>query len=62
MDKALSDELGVIYIDIPGFYRVFPGNILELETASQDIFYKHPKTFSISIPKKYSYCFLWTCF
>lgn len=40
MDKTLSDELGVMYIDIPDFYEAFFGNIPELETASQDIFHK----------------------
>ncbi|KAF2968399.1 hypothetical protein GQX73_g5137 [Xylaria multiplex] len=40
MDKALSDELGVMYIDIPDFYEAFFGNIPELETTSQDIFHK----------------------
>ncbi|KAI0799077.1 hypothetical protein GGR55DRAFT_692916 [Xylaria sp. FL0064] len=40
MDKALSDELGVMYVDVPNFYEAFFGNVPELETASQDIFHK----------------------
>ncbi|KAI1164025.1 hypothetical protein F5B18DRAFT_661377 [Nemania serpens] len=40
MNKALSDELGVMYVDVPNFYEAFFGSIPELETASQDIFHK----------------------
>ncbi|KAI1181733.1 hypothetical protein F5B17DRAFT_243669 [Nemania serpens] len=40
MDKALSDELGIMYVDVPNFYEAFFGTIPELETASQDIFHK----------------------
>ncbi|KAI1463748.1 uncharacterized protein F4812DRAFT_446286 [Daldinia caldariorum] len=40
MDRLLSDELGVMYIDVPNFYEAFWGCIPELETASKDIFQK----------------------
>ncbi|RWA14481.1 hypothetical protein EKO27_g553 [Xylaria grammica] len=40
MDKLLSEELGVMYIDVPNFYEAFFGGIPELETASEDIFWK----------------------
>ncbi|KAI1354763.1 hypothetical protein F5Y01DRAFT_238943 [Xylaria sp. FL0043] len=40
MDKLLSDELGVMYVDIPNFYEAFWGGIPQLETASEDIFQK----------------------
>ncbi|KAI1825060.1 hypothetical protein F4861DRAFT_538322 [Xylaria intraflava] len=38
MDQALKDELGVMYVDVPGFYEAFFGDILDLETASEEIF------------------------
>ncbi|KAI0514649.1 hypothetical protein F5B22DRAFT_226061 [Xylaria bambusicola] len=40
MDKLLSDELGVMYIDVPYFYEAFWGGIPQLETASEMIFQK----------------------
>ncbi len=40
MDKLLSDELGVMYVDVPNFYEAFWGGIPQLETASEDIFQK----------------------
>ncbi|KAI0399472.1 hypothetical protein F4802DRAFT_35874 [Xylaria palmicola] len=40
MDKVLSDELGVMYVDIPNFYEAFFGGIPDLETVSKDIFQK----------------------
>lgn len=40
MDKLLSDELGIMYIDVPYFYEAFFGSIPDLETASEAIFQK----------------------
>ncbi|KAJ3551186.1 hypothetical protein NPX13_g11429 [Xylaria arbuscula] len=40
MDKLLSDELGVMYVDVPDFYEAFWGGIPQLETASEEIFQK----------------------
>ncbi|KAI3335336.1 hypothetical protein F4824DRAFT_154441 [Ustulina deusta] len=40
MDKLLSDELGVMYVDVPNFYEAFWGGIPQLETASEEIFQK----------------------
>ncbi|KAI0430871.1 hypothetical protein F5Y09DRAFT_306398 [Xylaria sp. FL1042] len=40
MDKLLSDELGVMYVDVPNFYEAFWGRIPQLETASEEIFQK----------------------
>ncbi|KAI0798397.1 hypothetical protein GGR55DRAFT_672294, partial [Xylaria sp. FL0064] len=40
MDKLLSDELGVMYVDVPNFYEAFWGGIPQLETASKEIFQK----------------------
>ncbi|KAI0912631.1 hypothetical protein F4823DRAFT_580547 [Ustulina deusta] len=40
IDKLLSEELGVMYVDVPNFYEAFFGSIPELETASEDIFQK----------------------
>ncbi|KAI0412132.1 hypothetical protein F5X98DRAFT_355725 [Xylaria grammica] len=40
MDRLLSEELGVMYIDVPNFYEAFFGGIPELEAASEDIFWK----------------------
>ncbi|KAI1286608.1 hypothetical protein F5Y03DRAFT_380583 [Xylaria venustula] len=40
MDKLLSDELGVMYVDVPNFYEAFWGGIPGLETASEEIFQK----------------------
>ncbi|KAI1736688.1 hypothetical protein F4680DRAFT_468934 [Xylaria scruposa] len=40
MDKLLSDELGVMYIDVLNFYEAFWGGIPQLETASEQIFQK----------------------
>ncbi|KAI1362296.1 hypothetical protein F5Y08DRAFT_341741 [Xylaria arbuscula] len=40
IDKLLSDELGVMYVDVPNFYEAFWGGIPQLETASEDIFQK----------------------
>ncbi|KAJ3569609.1 hypothetical protein NPX13_g6028 [Xylaria arbuscula] len=40
MDKLLSDELGVMYINVPNFYEAFWGGIPQLEMASEDIFQK----------------------
>ncbi|KAI1109557.1 hypothetical protein F5Y14DRAFT_444609 [Nemania sp. NC0429] len=40
MDKLLSDELGVMYVDVPDFYEAFWGGIPQLETASEAIFQK----------------------
>ncbi|KAI1418834.1 hypothetical protein F5Y12DRAFT_721593 [Xylaria sp. FL1777] len=40
MDKLLSHELGVMYVDVPNFHEAFWGGIPELETASEGIFQK----------------------
>ncbi|KAI3326667.1 hypothetical protein HD806DRAFT_487810 [Xylariaceae sp. AK1471] len=40
MDKLLSNELGVMYVDVPNFYKAFWGGIPQLETASEEIFQK----------------------
>jgi hypothetical protein len=34
MGRALSNELGVMYVDVPDFYKVFCNRIPELATAS----------------------------
>jgi hypothetical protein len=38
VDNALKEELGTMYIDIPGFYEAFFGGVADLETASRVIF------------------------
>ncbi|KAI0977456.1 hypothetical protein F4678DRAFT_413137 [Xylaria arbuscula] len=43
MDKLLSDKLGVMYVDVPNFYKAFWGSIPQLETASKDIFQKQKR-------------------
>ena len=40
MDDVLKEELGTIYINIPGFYTAFFGNIVDLETTSNVVFKK----------------------
>jgi hypothetical protein len=41
MNNILKEELGTIYINIPGFYIVFFRNIVDLETISKVIFKKY---------------------
>ncbi|OJD21394.1 hypothetical protein ACJ73_07263 [Blastomyces percursus] len=38
VDGVLKEELGDMYIDIPGFYDAFFGNIRELQTKAQAVF------------------------
>jgi hypothetical protein len=38
VDNILEEELGTMYIDIPGFYAIFFGDMADLETR--------PKLFS----------------
>jgi hypothetical protein len=40
VDDVLKEELGTMYIDIPGFYAAFFGNVADLETASKVVFKK----------------------
>ncbi|KAI1209567.1 uncharacterized protein F4807DRAFT_97196 [Annulohypoxylon truncatum] len=39
-DDVLKEDLGPMYVDIPGFHEAFFGSIPELESASQNIFQK----------------------
>jgi hypothetical protein len=32
VDNVLKEELGTMYIDIPGFYAAFFGDVVDLET------------------------------
>lgn len=40
VDDVLKEELGTMYIDIPGFYAAFFGDVTDLETASRVVFEK----------------------
>lgn len=40
VDDVLKEELGTMYINIPGFYAAFFGNVEDLETASKVVFKK----------------------
>lgn len=40
MNNILKEELGTIYINIPGFYAIFFKNVANLETTSKVVFKK----------------------
>ncbi|KAJ8131534.1 hypothetical protein O1611_g2086 [Lasiodiplodia mahajangana] len=40
INEELTDELGVMYVDVPNFQEAFFGGIPDLKTASEDIFQK----------------------
>jgi len=41
VDDILKEELGTIYIDIPGFYAAFFRGMADLETTSKVVFKKY---------------------
>jgi len=40
IDDILNEELGIMYINIPGFYIVFFRDVVDLETIAKVIFKK----------------------
>jgi hypothetical protein len=40
VDDILNEELGTIYINTPGFYAAFFGDVADLETAAKVVFEK----------------------
>ena len=40
MDGVLKEELGQLYVGIPGFFDAYFGSILGLKSVAQAMFYK----------------------
>jgi hypothetical protein len=40
VDKVLKEELGSMFVGIPGFHKRFFGGIAELDTVSKRVFFK----------------------
>lgn len=40
MDDVLKDELGYMYVRVPGFYKVYFGDVKELGVVAKAVFKK----------------------